>query len=721
MEFSERRDEALHFLQALWGGTGRTADLGLFVLPGATALRVPTSDLTVAAHEAVQASLQPDANVYMSCCLLSPESAARGGRGRAEDTVAMSALWADLDISGPAHKSTSLPPDRDAGLALLAAMTHVPSLVVDSGWGLQAWWLFEHPMALDTEESRHQFHRLVRGCQTALGQLAGQQGWTVDPTADLARVLRLPGTTNWKIDGDPRPVRVIFESDLRYPPLQLAGAWADLVPETDRGPAPPLPERITAGGRTHSVTSLAGSLRRRNVVEAAALAAALEHNRLVCDPPLSEDKVRETVAGIYRRYDPPLTGTGTVNGHRNGHSSAQFVSMSTVEPVAMRYIWEPGVIQGGMTLLAGDPGKGKGLVATALAAAMTTGRGLPGCAPTPGSVLWVSYEESEATAIRPRLDVAGADVERVFKLVIDRGDGKRAGRIFKPEDLELLEAELVRYPDVRLMILDPVLSFMRRGANINQGNDVRDSLDPLVELAETYGIGLLGIAHINKSELSKVLYRVSNSVAFTALARSVLAVGDLEDGRRVLAHIKANYSMPFTPVPFRINGAAHPTLGNSVGQVVWEEPDPEIDVARIFEDHRVDKGKPGPMKAEACAEALKGLLAVGPQWVGIAKAKLAKAGFGRASIEDGLAMAGVITIGRGRSARWSLEEALDLPPTVCSNSEATNCDVDLTESDHRVTTHTAGDSRDVVFPPALGNHAGQRSATDSGPEEEGDA
>lgn len=662
-DFSDRRDEARRFLGALYGDA--QGDVCLFALPGAYSTRLPSSDLDVVAHEAVQASLEEGANVYLTCCLLNPGSGGRGGRGMAADAAVIPGLWTDLDIAGPAHKSTALPPDREAGLALLREMAAAPTFVIDSGWGLYGWWLFDYPRSLRDADGRDRAHRLVLGAQEALRRLAGTHGWTVDPTGDLARVLRLPGTTNWKIEGDPRPVRVLHHTGQRYEPDQLMKLWGDLVP-TVKGPAAPLPERVTAGQRTNSVTSLAGTLRRRNVVEAAAVAAALEHNRLVCDPPLPDAKVKETVQGIYKRYDPgppPATnGNGATNGHgRSGTGRrAELVYLDGIVRRPIEFVWEPGILRGGLTLLAGDPGKGKGLVASALVAAMTAGIDMPGKRPAPGEVLWLSYEESEATAICPRLDVAGADTSRVAKLLIEREEG-RTDRFFRTEDIPLLEKTLAACPGIRLIVLDPVLSFMGGTANINQGNEVRDRLDPLTDLADRFGIGLLGIAHVNKAELMKTLYRVSNSVAFTALARSVMGVGELEGGRRCLAHIKANYTAPFAPVPFTITGIVHPTTGQSVGRIVWEEPDDDIDVTRLFDEQR--KEKESKSKTQECSEKIVEFLGGKSQYAEFIKNRLL-ADYSETTISRARRSVGVTVTGAGVSTRWH-------PPTLGDGGETT--------------------------------------------------
>ena len=476
-------------------------------------------------------------------------------------------------------------------------------------------------------------------------------------------------------------MRVIHHTGQRYHPVQLMELWGDLAPST-KGPAAPLPERVTAGQRTNSVASLAGTLRRRNVVASAAEAAALEHNRMVCDPPLSDGKVVETVRGIYKRYDPAVVPAVNGNGSTNGHGKSRqgtgglkaelaYLDLTVRRPI--EFVWEPGVIRGGLTLLAGDPGKGKGLVATALVAAMTAGIDVPGRRPAAGEVLWLSYEESEATAICPRLDVAGADTSKVATLVIEREEG-RQDRFFRVEDVPLLGRTLAACPGIRLIVLDPVMSFMGGGTDINQGNSVRDALGPLVDLADRFGIGLLGIAHVNKAELMKTLYRVSNSVAFTALARSVIGVGDLEDGRRALAHVKANYTAAFVPVPFTIQGIVHPTTGQSVGRVVWEEPDEEIDVTRLFDDRRPDKK--GNSKKQECAEAILDLLDGQKHFAQEIKDELFKRGFSEYAIQTGRRLAGVQTTGGGPNTRW-LPPDLSVPRDETEDHEG--C-VDVTDS-----------------------------------------
>lgn len=660
--FQERRDETRRFLELLWGNATRSGDLSMFIIPDYCALRLPSADLDAAAHEIAQAGLVENVHVYLNCCLLSEESRNKGGRGTAADALMIAGIWADVDIAGPAHKSEALPPDTEAALELCLGIGLPPTLVVHSGHGLYPWWLFDKPRRLADDDGRARAHRLVQGTQAALAAKATERDWQMDSTSDLARLLRPPGTINRKIGDDPLPVEIYAEGGPRYDPAQLIEAWGNHIP-APRALAEPLPDKIFAGQRTNSVASLAGTLRKRNVVEDAAMVAALEHNRLICEPPLPADKVRETVRGIYTRYaadGAPLAPPA--NGSTKSPRRGLLRPFSQITPVPMRFIWRPRIYQGYLTLLAGDPGMGKGLIAAALVGAITAGVAVPEGTVPSGSVLWVSYEESEASAIRPRLDAAGADPEKVFQFVMPQDDGSEDKR-FRPADVPLLRELLASHPDIRLIVLDPIISYFGGDRDINQSNQVRDVLEPLTNMADAMGTGVLGIAHINKSELSKTLYRISNSGAFVQVARSVLGVGELKDGRRGLAHIKSSYSKRAVVIPYDTIGVPYPGFEETVGRVIWDTPDPEIDPLQIFESKTQQKNR-GPTRAEECGKAIVALLADGPKFTTDIRMALRRQGFSDDAIDGGRDWAGVIRSGRGDKGRWHPPSSVDTHPEL---------------------------------------------------------
>jgi hypothetical protein len=81
-----------------------------------------------------------------------------------------------------------------------------PTILVHTGHGLQAWWLFHEPWIFEDGE-REEAQAMIRGWQSHMARLAGDRGWVVDATHDLARLMRLPGTVNNK--SEPVPVKVV--------------------------------------------------------------------------------------------------------------------------------------------------------------------------------------------------------------------------------------------------------------------------------------------------------------------------------------------------------------------------------------------------------------------------------------------------------------------------------------------------------------------------------
>jgi len=149
-----------------------------------------------------------DSDVYMGVCLYPP--GIKRGRGRAADVVACPAMWADIDF-GPHHKKPKLPPDLDAAHEILRGVGIGPSIVVNSGHGLHAYWPFVEAMspADGAAELARQWSATVRA-------VARARGYDLDSVGDLSRVLRVPGTFNRK----DRPIRVDVISGIGVAPAR---------------------------------------------------------------------------------------------------------------------------------------------------------------------------------------------------------------------------------------------------------------------------------------------------------------------------------------------------------------------------------------------------------------------------------------------------------------------------------------------------------------------
>ena len=172
------------------------------------------------------------------------------GRRQQPDDVEVSGLLAvavDVDIAGPGHTEKHRYPATEADARrVIEAMRLPPTLVVASGGGLQPWWVFTEPLIfgqVDTddedravldpyriEQDRADAAELLWSWVTTVRiQARALGGWYVDPTGDLARVLRMPGTTNRKVDGGHRPVRLLDRGGATYNPSDLTPYLADPV------------------------------------------------------------------------------------------------------------------------------------------------------------------------------------------------------------------------------------------------------------------------------------------------------------------------------------------------------------------------------------------------------------------------------------------------------------------------------------------------------------
>jgi P4 family phage/plasmid primase-like protien len=151
------------------------------------------------------AASAPTFDVYAAVGL-QHERPAGANRGAEPGVSALPGLWADVDIAGAAHKAEALPPTEQDARSLIEAVGLEPSLVVQSGFGLQPYWLFREPYRIESDDERQRLKSLSTRFQLNLRLRANARGWTMDSTADLCRVLRVPGTFNHKVDGDTRMV-----------------------------------------------------------------------------------------------------------------------------------------------------------------------------------------------------------------------------------------------------------------------------------------------------------------------------------------------------------------------------------------------------------------------------------------------------------------------------------------------------------------------------------
>jgi len=126
------------------------------------------------------------------------------------------AIVTDIDILSDAHKSKNLAVNFGEAKSFLP---FTPSLIIDSGHGLQAYFIFDKPIKI-TDENRDELkHR-----NNLLLDVIRQQtnGKDIDGVGDLPRVLRTPCTFNFKLSTVNAPMcHIVEDSGLRFTPAEL--------------------------------------------------------------------------------------------------------------------------------------------------------------------------------------------------------------------------------------------------------------------------------------------------------------------------------------------------------------------------------------------------------------------------------------------------------------------------------------------------------------------
>jgi len=242
-------DTPEQFLKVIWGG--ELPDGWVTVL--AKAAQGPPR--THASHSATVANAvrwaiaqNHSADVWFGIGLREQDPGP-GKRGSTDDVSAIPGFWFDLDVLGPGHTETKLPETLEAAEQFLEALPLKPTIVVHSGGGFQAYWLFRNSLIFRSDNAtRERVKGLSARWNRFLIAEGRQRGWRFDNTNDLARVLRVPGTWNRKTD---TPVLVTVPE--KHVNLKARYDLADFeaaMPNADTTPATTVRTASTPSSRT---------------------------------------------------------------------------------------------------------------------------------------------------------------------------------------------------------------------------------------------------------------------------------------------------------------------------------------------------------------------------------------------------------------------------------------------------------------------------------------
>lgn len=279
-----------------------------------------------------------------------------------------------------------------------------------------------------------------------------------------------------------------------------------------------------------------------------------------------------------------------------------------------------------------------------------------GASGQPEVVPIMTAEDGIADTVRPRLEAAGADLERVEVFTeVQMVDG--ATRLPSiPMDLSHVEA-LVTRSGVALVVIDVLNAYLSSKVDGYRDQDVRGALHPLAKMAERTGATVVCLRHLSKTGGANAIYRGGGSIGIIGGARAGLLVApDPDDeSRRVLAVSKSNLAEKPPSLAYRlVNDRLH-----DVARVQWEgavEHTADGLLVTRGEEHRSDD------ELDAVG-VLTDILMGGPLWVAEAIKAMATAGFSKDQAKRAKSKAGAAR------SRWAPQETPSRAGSGCCPPE----------------------------------------------------
>jgi hypothetical protein len=231
--------------------------------------------------------------------------------------------------------------------------------------------------------------------------------------------------------------------------------------------------------------------------------------------------------------------------------------LHTVESRPLKWLWPGRVPDNALTLIEGRKGVGKSTLLAAIAAHVTGGPPLPDqTSQVPRAVLWMISEEDAGSVVRPRLEAAGCEVDKVFTPKPHR-EGPLSVKITLPSKLARLEVAIADLKP-RVVVMDPWCSYVDKGADINHEQSIRSVLEPLVDIGQRLGTAFLLTRHLRKGSNGPAIDQGMGGAGVGNVCRSILRVDRHPNDRQfcLVSQVSTNLGPLANTLRFRMEAKA---------------------------------------------------------------------------------------------------------------------------------------------------------------------
>jgi Bifunctional DNA primase/polymerase, N-terminal/AAA domain/Primase C terminal 1 (PriCT-1) len=292
------------------------------------------------------------------------------------------------------------------------------------GFEVIATWSLEHPETL--EWLRTATIQTSRGTQYLFAYPADRK--IPNSAGLLAAGIDIRGHHGYIMaPGSIHPDGPVYEwatqEPIALPPLwllnKISAAHSHSAAISDR-PIPNASEqrKVSYGSRNSTLTSLAGTMRRRGMVEAAIEAALLVVNSEQCEPPLPEAEVR-TIARSVSRYEPgetPLKPSPPA-GHSLIHirTAEDIPDPRSLSREPVRFLVDDLIPLNSVTVIAGEYAVGKSWLGLKLASEIKRGGRFIGRDVTRCDQVVYFDRENPLSVVQERMDLLYCDDEKAHR------------------------------------------------------------------------------------------------------------------------------------------------------------------------------------------------------------------------------------------------------------------------------------------------------------------
>ena len=274
---------------------------------------------------------------------------------------------------------------------------------------------------------------------------------------------------------------------------------------------------IPRGQRNSTLTSIAGSMRRRGVAVDAIIAALMELNRKSCQPPLPDHDVRR-IGGSVGRYAP---------AEQPGIAAQDTFTLCTLQEllarpiVPIKWVWQDHLAAGTVSAVVSKPKVGKSTFARNLCLAVARGDKFLGLATCQGACIYLALEE-RSEDVTADFRAMGADGSEPIHVHADTS----------PASGILALISLIREKLPLLIVIDPLFRLVR----------VRDekayaetyaALGPLIDISRATGSHVLLSHHSGKLLKADVIDAPLGSTAISGAVCSLIVLKKSDSYRTI--------------------------------------------------------------------------------------------------------------------------------------------------------------------------------------------